>query len=90
MNVPRADSCIRKYNLPKQSNYKPAHDDEPVTTIGYSSSLPVTDDNYMNELNYAESIVKFSLFINLQYGHNTVEELHEFDKFLIQSVKGRG
>lgn len=70
--------------FPKQSDYKPAPDDEPVTTIGYSSSLPVTDDVYMKELNYAESIVKFSLFMNLQYGHFTLEELHEFDKFLIQ------
>lgn len=74
----------KKGFFPKQSNYKPAPDDEPVTTIGYSSSLPVTDDIYMKELNYAESIVKFSPFMNLQYGHFSPEELHEFDIFLIQ------
>ncbi len=69
---------------PKGIDYKPNVDDDPVTTIGYSSSLPITDEVYMKDLSYAESIAFFSLFINLQRGFFTSEEINAFDAFLKQ------
>ena len=69
---------------PKGIDYKPKVDDEPVTTIGYSSSLPITDEVYMKDLGYAESIVHFSLFMNLQRGFFMADEIRVFDMFLKQ------
>ena len=69
---------------PKGIDYKPKVDDEPVTTIGYSSSLPITDEVYMKDLGYAESIVHFSLFMNLQRGFFLADEIRVFDMFLKQ------
>lgn len=72
----------KKGLIPKECDYIPSPEDEPVTTIGYSSSLPITDELYMRNLNYRESMVRFSPFFNLQHGHFTIEEIHEFDGFL--------
>lgn len=69
---------------PKGVDYNPQSNETPVTTIGYSSSLPVTDEVYLKELNYAESMAYFSLFLNLQRGHFTPVEIHVFDLFLRQ------
>lgn len=65
-------------------DYKPQQGEPPVTTLGYSSSLPITDEVYLKELNDAESMVLYSIFFNLQRGHFTSEEIHAFDIFLRQ------
>jgi hypothetical protein len=69
---------------PKGIDYKLQQGDTLVTTIGYSSSLPITDELYLKELNDAESLVLFSMFFNLQRGHFTSEEIQAFDGFLRQ------
>ncbi len=48
-----------------QIDYNPDPSDPPVTTIGYSSSLPITDELYMKDLDYAQSKVLFSPYMNL-------------------------
>lgn len=69
--------------LPKDSNFQPNPTDPPITTIGYSSSLPITDDLYLKDLDYAGSLVWSSPYMNLtQHGWFTFEEIHHFDLFL--------
>lgn len=53
-----------------------------VTTIGYSSSLPVTDGVYMKDLDEIQSKLLFSLFMNIQRGYFTDIEVANFDAFL--------
>lgn len=68
---------------PKEYSFRPSPSDPPITTIGYSSSLPITDDLYLKDLDYGESIALFSPFINLSsHGHFTLDELSAFDSFL--------
>lgn len=47
--------------------YTPSPQDPPITTIGYSSSLPITDDLYMKDLDYAQSMILLSPFLNLSF-----------------------
>ena len=75
---------VQKGLRPAGIDYKPQLGEPPVTTLGYSSSLPITDEVYLKELNDAESKVLFSMFFNLQRGHFTSDEIHAFDIFLRQ------
>lgn len=73
---------------PKGSNFKPTPTDPPITTIGYSSSLPITDDLYLKDLDYAQSMALFSPFINLSSnGHFTLEEVEGYENFLKRMQK---
>ncbi|MBP5422359.1 MAG: hypothetical protein J6Y78_07970 [Paludibacteraceae bacterium] len=68
---------------PKESNFLPSPSDAPITTIGYSSSLPITDNLYMKDLDYEQSKVLFSPFLNLTFsGGFIITEVHQFDLFL--------
>ena len=60
---------------PKESNFNPSPSDEPITTIGYSSSLPITNELYLKGLDYAESMALSSPYLNLiQHGSFSLEE----------------
>lgn len=68
---------------PKAKSFVPSPSDPPITTIGYSSSLPITDDLYLKDLNYLQSMALASPYINLSsHGHFTMEEIAAFDGFL--------
>ena len=67
---------------PRGVGYHPSPTDEPITTIGYSSSLPIVESMYMQDMDYQASIALFSPYISLQLGYFTLSEIHEFDLFL--------
>ena len=68
---------------PKESSFQPSPSDPPITTIGYSSSLPITDDLYLKDLDYLQSMALSSPYILLSsHGHFTLEEIADFDAFL--------
>lgn len=50
---------------PKEFIHTPSPQDPPITTIGYSSSLPIANELYMKDLGYTQSIVFFSPFMSL-------------------------
>lgn len=50
---------------PKEFMHTPSPQDPPITTIGYSSSLPITNELYMKDLDYTQSMVLFSPFMSL-------------------------
>ena len=68
---------------PQICNFQPDPPDTPITTIGYSSSLPITNELYMRDLNYSESILSFSPYINLtSTGRFLIKDLDQFNIFL--------
>lgn len=68
---------------PQTCSFQPNLSDWPITTIGYSSSLPITNEIYMKDLDYSESKVLFSPYINLTHkGCFLSEELDQFNLFL--------
>ena len=68
---------------PKAKSFEPSPSDPPITTIGYSSSLPITDDLYLKDLDYLQSMALSSPFINLSsHGPFAMEEISAFDGFL--------
>ena len=68
---------------PKKSDFQPSPSDAPITTIGYSSSLPISDELYMKDLDYVQSMALSSPYMNLTYsGGFIIEEVHQFDLFL--------
>lgn len=82
------DNLTYKYGLksffPKKLMYTPSPQDPPITTIGYSSSLPITDDLYMKDLDYEQSMILFSPFMNLsfQIPFISLEEIQKYEIFL--------
>lgn len=80
------DDLIYNYGekgfLQKTCNFQPSPDDSPITTISYSSSLPITDEGFMKDMNYIDSMVNFSPYMNLCKGHFSLVEVQEFDLFL--------
>ena len=70
--------------FPKEFMHTPSPQDPPITTIGYSSSLPVIDDLYMKDLDFTQSMVLSSLFLSLSFKSPffSLEEVHRYDKFL--------
>ncbi len=74
---------------PKGFKYMPLPQDPPITTIGYSSSLPITGDVYMKDLDYVHSMMLSSQFLNLSFRSPfTVEEIHKYDLFIINMQDG--
>lgn len=67
---------------PKEFEYKPVPEETPVTTLGYSSSLPITDEVYLKDLTYDQSLALFSNYMNLNRGYFAMEETSGFDYFL--------
>ena len=64
---------------PKKSDFQPNPSDAPITTIGYSSSLPISDELYMKDLDYVQSMALSSPYMNLTYsGGFIIEEVHQF------------
>lgn len=53
--------------FPKEFTHIPSPQDPSITTIGYSSSLPITDELYMKGLDYEQSMAFFSPFMNLSF-----------------------
>lgn len=82
------DNLTYKYGpksfFPKKLMYTPSPQDPPITTIGYSSSLPITDDLYMKDLNYEQSMILFSPFMNLSFQIPFIspEEIQKYEMFL--------
>lgn len=76
--------------FPKEFMHTPSPQDPPITTIGYSSSLPVIDDLYMKDLDFTQSIVLSSLFLSLSFKSPffSLEEVHRYDKFLTKMQYG--
>lgn len=70
--------------FPKEFMHTPSPQDPPITTIGYSSSLPITDDLYMKDLNYEQSMILFSPFMNLSFQIPFIspEEIQKYEMFL--------
>lgn len=70
--------------LPKGTRHTPTPQDPLITTIGYSSSLPITDDLYMKDLDYKQSMLLFSPFMNLSSQTQLIplEEIHKYEIFL--------
>ncbi len=87
------DILIYKYGrrglFPKEFMYTPLPQDPPITTIGYSSSLPITDDVYMKDLDYAQSMILSSQFLNLSF-HSpfSLEEIRKYAAFLTRMQNG--
>ena len=50
---------------PKEFMHTPSPQDPPITTIGYSSSLPIIDDLYMKDLDFTQSMTLSSLVLSL-------------------------
>lgn len=68
---------------PKECNFTPDPTNSPITTIGFSSSLPITDELYMKDLDYSKSLINFSPYMSItQSGYFLIEEVHQFDIFL--------
>lgn len=74
---------------PKEFKYMPSPQDPPITTIGYSSSLPITDDVYMKDLDYVQSMVFSSQFLTLSlHSPFSVDEIHKYDQFITRMQDG--
>ena len=60
------DNLTYKYGrrglFPKEFMYMPSPQDPPITTIGYSSSLPIIDDLYMKDLDFTQSMAFIVVF----------------------------
>ena len=68
---------------PKGYDYKPSPQDPPMTTIGCSSSLPITDSLYMKDLDYNQSMIISSPYMNLSFQNSILpEEVFKYDAFL--------
>ena len=68
---------------PKESDYQPNPTAPPITTLGYSSSLPITGVLYLKDLDYMQSMALFSPFMSLtSQGHFTIAEIESFEAFL--------
>ena len=82
------DNLTYKYGkrglFPKEFMYMPSPQDSPITTIGYSSSLPIIDDLYMKDLDFTQSMALSSLFLSLSFKSPffSLEEVHKYDVFL--------
>lgn len=75
--------------FPKEFKFLPSPQDPPITTIGYSSSLPITDAVYMKDLDYVQSMIFSSQFLNLSFRSPfTVEEIHKYDQFITSMQEG--
>ena len=76
--------------FPKEFMHTPSPQDPPITTIGYSSSLPIIDDLYMKDLDFAQSMVLSSLFLSLSFKSPffSLEEVHRYDEFLTKMQYG--
>lgn len=68
--------------LPKGYSSKLDPQEFPVTTIGYSSSLPITDEIYMKDLDDVQSMVLFSVFMNLTRSSFSDIEVSNFNFYL--------
>lgn len=55
-----------------------------TTAIGYSATLPITEDVYMKDLDGTESMLFFSMFMNLLRGHFSDVEIKKYDSFIIR------
>lgn len=75
---------------PKEFMHTPSPQDPPITTIGYSSSLPIIDDLYMKDLDFTQSMTLSSLFLSLSFNSPffSFEEVRKYDAFLIRMQKG--
>lgn len=88
------DNLTYKYGkqglFPKEFMYMPSPQDSPITTIGYSSSLPIIDDLYIKDLDYTQSIALSSLFLSLSFQSPffSPEEIHKYDMFLTRMQHG--
>ncbi len=87
------DNLTYKYGRqglsPKDYKYTPSPKDPPITTIGYSSSLPITIDLYMTDMDYAQSMIFSSPFLNLLIRSPfSLKEIQEYDLFLMRMQKG--
>ena len=82
------DNLTYKYGrrglFPKEFMYMPSPQDPPITTIVYSSSLPIIDDLYMKDLDFTQSMALSSLFLSLSFKSSffSLEEVHNYDVFL--------
>lgn len=76
--------------FPKEFMHTPSPQDPPITTIGYSSSLPIIDDLYMKDLDFTQSMTLSSLFLSLSFNSPffSFEEVRKYDAFLIRMQKG--
>lgn len=73
----------KKGFFPKSLNYNPSPDDAPITTLSYSSSLPIVDDAYMKDMTYMDSAALFSPFMNITRGFFSLEEVDLFESYLV-------
>ena len=74
---------------PKEFMHTPSPQDPPITTIGYSSSLPITNELYMKDLDYTRSMAFFSPFMSLSYKSLfSFEEVRKYDVFLTRMQQG--
>ena len=76
--------------FPKEFMHTPSPQDPPITTIGYSSSLPIIDDLYMKDLDFTQSMTLSSLLLSLSFNSPffSLEEVRKYDAFLIRMQKG--
>ena len=82
---------FRKSGLfPKEFTHTPSPQDPSITTIGYSSSLPITDELYMKCLDYEQSMALFSPFMNLSFKSPffSFKEIRKYDVFLTRMQQG--
>lgn len=70
--------------FPKDFMYMLSPQDPPITTIGYSSSLPIIDDLYMKDLDYTQSMVLFSPFMSLSFScpFLSQDEILKYEAFI--------
>lgn len=75
---------------PKEFMHTPSPQDPPITTIGYSSSLPIIDDLYMKDLDFTQSMTLSSLFLSLSFKSPffSFEEVRKYDVFLTRMQQG--
>lgn len=74
---------------PKEFKFVPSPQDPPITTVAYSSTLPITGDVYMKDLDYAQSMIFSSQFLNLSFRSPfSVEEIHKYDLFITRMQDG--
>ena len=76
--------------FPKEFTHIPSPQDPSITTIGYSSSLPITDELYMKGLDYEQSMAFFSPFMNLSFKSPffSFKEVRKYDVFLTRMQQG--
>lgn len=76
--------------FPKEFMHTPSPQDPPITTIGYSSSLPIIDDLYMKDLDFTQSMTLSSLFLSLSFKSPffSFEEVRKYDVFLTRMQQG--